>query len=62
MSPLASHHSGRNPVKDRIAVAGVGSTGPSRSVPAAASGTDVSGNQRTIVSSCSVRDASRTVT
>ena len=31
MSPLASHHSGRNPVKDRIAVAGVGSTGFSRS-------------------------------
>lgn len=30
MSPLASHHSGRNPVKDRVAVAGVGSTGFSR--------------------------------
>jgi len=31
MSPLASHHSGRNPVKDQVAVVGVGSTGFSRS-------------------------------
>jgi acetyl-CoA acetyltransferase len=31
MSALLSHHSGRNPVKDRIAVVGVGSTGFSRS-------------------------------
>ena len=30
MSPLASHHSGRNPVKDQVAVVGVGSTGFSR--------------------------------
>ncbi len=31
MSPLATRHSGRNPLKDRVAVAGIGSTGFSRS-------------------------------